>query len=551
MLDKYGLSDDKLKEYGKNFSEANYKITEGFEKLMTSDDLMERVGGWFEIQQGRLEEWWTELNAFFEVRDWDGIRDKLLEGAKYVLTGFGAFDWISMIGNAIDKNGIVGAIMNFLFGEGDSDGVLDIIWDWANSMILQPIADWLNWFMEDPIAHFDETMDDWSLMLGKFLFGKDSASLRDLANKWCEDNIRKPIRDWINEFLQNPLGHSNEIAVGGGDIIFRMMFGNDAEGIKQWLQSLPDPATDLWNWIHDSIMQFDGMSINDVINVYIVTPIRNAISTGIAGIPIISDLLSLFGSVTGENSGASFKGIDLGNYFKNGLLTVIRSIPILSTILGVLGIIPSANPTASSNGQGVGSAIKNGFKNGLTGIVDIIKTELDNIVNAIRNKVDYAKQVASDLGNSIVEGIKDGMQMHSPSIISRELIPQEFGVNIPNALMENGAMAYESAQSYGQMMVDGIQSVNTGGVGLGGMVDEYESDAQTIALSSETMGVNTTTAFNDMTLAVNSTTSQMTSNVGASYSSIQSNQLSSLNTMKQNNLNAYNEMYQKSNQSMI
>ena len=138
----------------------------------------------------------------------------------------------------------------------------------------------------------------------------------------------------------------------------------------------------------------------------------------------------------------------------------------------------------------------------------------------------------------------------SPSIISRELIANEFGVYIPQAISNAGDVAYQTAYNYGSQIKEGISAVNTD-VGLGGMVQTYESDAQMVATSSQLMGTTTTTAFNDMSMAVNSTTSQMGTNVATTYSSMQTKQSTALNSMKQKNLTAYNDMYTKSNQSLL
>ena len=141
--------------------------------------------------------------------------------------------------------------------------------------------------------------------------------------------------------------------------------------------------------------------------------------------------------------------------------------------------------------------------------------------------------------------------MHSPSIISRELISNEFGTYIPEAITSNGELAYQSAQYYGQQITAGISSVNTDSLGLDTAVGNYETDAQMIAMSSQMMGMETTTAFNDVSLAVNNTTATMSSNVGTTYSQMQQKQTSSLQSMKTQNQTAYNEMYLKSNQSLI
>lgn len=525
-LDAYGVSDEDIEKYGKNLADAQDKISQGLETFMTSDDWMERVKGWFQIQQGRIEEWWTEFNALFQIRDWSGMRDSILEGLKYIFTGFGAFDWITPLKEAIGEKGLVGVIMDALFGEGDSDGALDIIWDWANSMILQPIADWLNWFMEDPFAHFDQTMDSFSLALGKLLFGNDSGSLRDIASEWFNNSVITPINEWLNWFFEDPISHFDMVMDDASLWVAKLLFGENN---------------------NVSLRDMVGIWLND----NIVEPFKQYLYNGIMSIPLLGDILQLLQTITGANPDAQNKGSQLARAFGNAVQTIVRNIPILGDVLAFLGVIPQANPTASGNGHSVGNAIKTGFKNGLNGIVDIIRNELNHIVEAIGNKIDEAKQRASDLGNAIVSGVRNAIDPGSPGIIARSIIGNEFGTYIPQVISDNGELAYSTAQQYGEQIKAGISSVNTDSLGLDTAVGNYETDAQMIAMSSQMMGMETTTAFNDMSLAVNNTTATMSANVGTTYSQMQQKQTSSLQSMKTQNQTAYNEMYLKSNQSLI
>ena len=525
-LDAYGVSDEDIEKYGKNLADAQDKISQGLETFMTSDDWMERVKGWFQIQQGRIEEWWTEFNALFQIRDWDGMRDSILEGLNYIITGFGAFDWITPLKEAIGEKGLVGVIMDALFGEGDSDGALDIIWSWADSMILTPIANWLNWFMEDPFAHFDQTMDSFSLALGKLLFGNDSGSLRDIASEWFNNSVITPINEWLNWFFEDPISHFDMVMDDASLWVAKLLFGENN---------------------NVSLRDMVGIWLND----NIVEPFKQYLYNGIMSIPLLGDILQLLQTITGANPNAQDKGSQLARAFGNAVQNIVRNIPILGDVLAFLGVIPQAKPTASNNGHSIGDAIKTGFKNGLNGIVDIIRNELNHIVEAIGNKIDEAKQRASDLGNAIVSGVRNAIDPGSPGIIARSIIGNEFGTYIPQVISDNGELAYSTAQQYGEQIKAGISSVNTDSLGLDTAVGNYETDAQMIAMSSQMMGMETTTAFNDMSLAVNNTTATMSANVGTTYSQMQQKQTSSLQSMKTQNQTAYNEMYLKSNQSLI
>ena len=295
----------------------------------------------------------------------------------------------------------------------------------------------------------------------------------------------------------------------------------------------------------------DGTSIGDWVTNNIVKPFDDTLLKGIQNIPLGDYLLSLFGLVNGDNSGASQTGTDLGTAFKDRLEGIIKGIPILSDIYNLLSTIIQTYSDARSKGQGVGDAIKQGLKAGINGLASIVSTELQNVVDTVSSYVGKAYNSAKDVGGSLVRGVKDSMHMHSPSIISRELLPQEFGVNIPNAIASQIDTVYGVAQQYGQSIVDGMASTQGTGVGLDSMVGEYQTDAQTVSMYSQMMGTDTTTAFNDMNIAVNNTTSQMSDNVASSYTSMQQKQSSLLNNMKSSNTTAYNEMYTKSNQSLL
>ena len=396
----------------------------------------------------------------------------------------------------------------------------------VSSILGFDVQAWVDSFMADPLGTLGIDLGGFDIFgtLINYLFGIGDALDFSWATEWLNNNIITPISETWNNFMADPLSFIGGAVLGAGGI----------GGLLTLL--LPsDGGVGIWEWVNNTIIQ----------------PMSQALWSGITSIPLVSDILALFGLVNGENSGSSQKGTDLGNSFKTAIENVIRNIPILGDILQILGLIPNANPTASSNGQGVGSSVKQGLQNGINGIASIINTEMSNVVNTISNWAGQAYAVAHDIGSQILNGIKNALDMHSPSIISRELINNEFGVYIPEAITSNGELAYQSAQYYGQQITAGISSVNTDSLGLDTAVGNYETDAQMIAMSSQMMGMETTTAFNDMSLAVNNTTATMSSNVGTTYSQMQQKQSSSLQSMKTQNQTAYNEMYLKSNQSLV
>ena len=335
-----------------------------------------------------------------------------------------------------------------------------------------------------------------------------------------QNNIITPITETWSAFISDPIGFM-------GDMGFT---------ITGFLDSIfgTDVFTQIWDWTFNTIVQ----------------PFSQSLWNGIMTIPLVSDILQLFGLVDGENSGSSQKGKDLGEAFKTAIEDKIRNIPILGDILQLLGLIPSANDDAHSKGKGVGENVDKGYKDGTSNLVSEAIKEFQDIANGIRDKAGEAYGAAKHYAGQVWEGLNSVFQRASPGFFHDQVL-LEFGTDMPNAMLSSADTAYTSAQYYAQQISDGISSVNTDSLGLDTAVGNYETDAQMIAMSSQMMGMETTTAFNDMSLAVNNTTATMSSNVGTTYSQMQQKQTSSLQSMKTQNQTAYNEMYLKSNQSLI
>ena len=458
-----------------------------------------------------LGEAWNNLN-FPDIgkmfTDWIGDAHKSLDDSWRDLT------------EMFDHN-IKEPVMNFLSFDWlpDVGGVGEFF---AN--ILGGIGESVQNFINDPLGSLGITLpDNWNILS---LFGLNPVSASDGSSDHPS----------ILEDLKQGFGVDIQAFIDG--------MSTDPLGTLGITGAITDITTFLSQLIPISFESVTGFVQNNLI-----IPFGQAVYNGIMSIPLVGDILSLFGLVNGDNSGASQKGNDLATSFKTKLEEVIRNIPILGDILQLLGIIPQANPTASSNGQGVGSSIKTGFKNGLTGMAQIIQDEINHILNALGDAINQAGQKALELGNAIVSGVRNAIDPGSPGIIAREIIGNEFGTYIPQVISNNSEMAYMSAQTYGQSVVDGISSVNFNS--FGALATDYESDAQTMITTTQLLGLDTTMAFNDMALAVNTTTNTMGTNVIGTYNSMSTQQSSMLQNMKTQNMTAYNDMYQKSNQSLI
>lgn len=493
------------------------------------------VQNWFNENMPELKgagkKWFLDIlmspfASLFHLDEIGKISEKILEGFNHIkdefLKAWGdilSFDWLPTgedAGNGLQKID-TSWLFDLIFSNIDIDGISE----YFNTHLIQPISEWWTNFTTDPLSFLG--IDSSAFGMGQLLNTLLGAGEDMVSNVWTwfNNSFVLPLQQVWTEFSSNPLAYL------GGLVIDFATFLNGIFGT--------DVFTSVTLWVYNSI----------------ITPFGSALYNGIMSIPIVGDILSLFGLVTDEGTGANRKGQDLGKWIGNGITTAIGQIPIVGDILRMLGLIPQTNGDAHSKGHGVGENIKDGEKQGHTGMADNVVAEMGRVVNAVAQKAGEAFQAAYDVGAKIVEGIKSAMHINSPGILATDIIPTEFGVNIPNAITSNADMAYSSAQYYGQQMVDGVSSVSTTGVGLGNMVGEYESDAQTIAMSSQLMGTETTLAFNNMQMAVNSTTNSMVGNVNSSYTSMQQKQTTSLNSMKQNNLQAYNDMYLKSNQSLL
>lgn len=289
-------------------------------------------------------------------------------------------------------------------------------------------------------------------------------------------------------------------------------------------------------------------SVTDFVQTNLIFPFSQSVYNGIMSIPLVGDILALFGLVDGENSGASQKGTDIGNAFKNKVEEIVRNIPILGDVLQFLGVIPQANDDAHGKGHGVGENIKQGEKEGHTGTAQNVGAEMQDVIGAITGAVQGAFDAAQGVGQAIWNGINSIIQRASPGFIHDQILA-EFGTDIPNAISSSGETAYMVAQGYGQNVADGIASVSFNS--FGAMATDYQTDAQIITSTTETLGLDTTTAFDNMALAVNNTTSTMGTNVIGTYNTIGTQQSALLQNMKTQNTTAYNEMYQKSNQSLM
>ncbi len=490
---------------------AGNEIADAKEELGNATSLTEYLDKWLWLQVKQIK------NAFV---DWDIHNDhggltEAIGGAVWGIVHFFGDNFIGQFTQALAKDwGLEGVGTRFVdkIKEEGLGAITDALYDFFHMDTFASDLEQFKQGFQDMFKDLD--FDFIGMLMDAILPAPASASDGTSDHPSFMEDVSAilgfDVQSWVDSFSSDPLGTLGIV--------------------------LPTVTIDsISQWVYSSF----------------VKPIGDGLFNGIKQIPIVGDIVSLFGLVTDENVSASNKGKSIAHWIGNGINTAIGEIPIVGDILRMLGLIPSTNSDARNKGYGVGQNIKQGEQDGHKGMADSIRTEMGNVVTAISNAGANAYAVAHDVGSKILNGIKDAMDMHSPSIISRELIANEFGIYIPQAITDNSDIAYNSAYSYAEKIKEGISNAGTTTIGMDTMVDDYETDAQTIALSSKMMGNDTTSAFNQMQMSVNATTNQMQTNVVGTYSQIQSKQASSLNTMKTQNISAYNDMYLKSNQSMM
>lgn len=597
LLDDFeesGVDKDVAKPYLTEAERLNKQAQAGLEKGMTDDSFMGRMDGWFSYYEAQVRNWINNVSAMVETGDWGKIFDNIWKGIAHgfadlpIIKDFWKWVYEQMGVDKLKGKGWQG-LWDALWGTSPVNifskiSLGSFLWNWVLNALNQLKTNVTNW-LGSTWEWINDGLADWQKGAVDFL--KPLDEFGDEVNKFLADplgylHIDLSGFDFFGKLFE---GFTNNDGTGGGTGGFMKKI--DISALLQGLFSLGDGIdfTQAWEWVNTNLISpisqalltfisdpvsfigNMGFSINGLLdallgtdiftNIWtwtynnIVSPIGNAIWNGIQQIPLLGSILSLLGLLSDENIGASQKGRAIANWIGNGITAMISQIPIVSDILRMLGLIPQTEPDANSKGRGVGDNVKQGLKNGISGIANIVSTEMNNIIQAISQKADDVYNTAMDIGGKIVSGIQDAMGMHSPSIISREMMPQEFGVYIPDAIRSSGDTAYQSAYEYGQAIKDGISATTFNTTGFDSAVGVYQDDAQIVADSSQYMGVTTSTAFNDMSLAVNQTTSTMSGNVATTYNSMQQKQMTSLNSMKTQNLQAYNEMYLKSNQSLI
>lgn len=537
LYNEHSNYNEDLKEYLKNVKENGGDLEEAYERISgnyanlaehsyianTTDDWWEWM--WNSLYAG-MDQFWIDWDNFWASPNWSGAIDGLIKG-------LGNFNGIKQIFENLGINGDTITQVWDDFWKSVSSALEN--WQLGAIDFLKPLndlGDEVNKFLDNPMEYLglgdvniaQAIMDAlWGQfdIFGEGAYASDGSSDHPSIMEDISNIIGFDIQTWVANFTSDPLG---TLGVGQIDIVGVLL---------PQLFGLIDGATSVWQFVNDNI----------------ITPLTSGLMNGILNIPLVGYLVGLFNIVTDDSIGADEKGKAIGQWIGNGLTTAIGQIPIVGDILRMLGLIPQTNGDAHQKGHGVGSNITQGTESGMGNLGSKVLQEFQDALSGIGALGQQAYDTAKGWADQLWQGVNSVLQRASPGFF-HDQFKAEFGTDIPNAINEASYDAYAVGQNYATQIKDGVSSVSNE-VGLQGMVDNYESDAQIVSDSSQMMGVNTTTAFNDMSLAVNQTTSQMQSNVVSSYSAMDTKQSSLLNNMKTKNTSAYNEMYMKSNQSLM
>lgn len=384
------------------------------------------------------------------------------------------------------------ALMNAIFGGIDFEGISQ----WVNDFIVKPFSDALNNFIQDPFgAIVDGALGGFSGigdLLGN-LFGDTTEGFTNFV----QEKIAIPLQDEINLFMADPIGY-----MGG------LIQSLDITNLLGSLLGFGGEDADTYTTMYDFVMNS------------IITPFSNAISTGLASIPIVGDILSMLGLIDSTTPTASQKGTDIGNAFGIAVENFIRNIPIVGDILSWLGLIDGTTGTAHSKGDAVGSNIKQGVNDGKQGTAQTIRDEVGEIISALANRVGEAYAKAQAIGSAILNGINSVIQHHSPGIPA-QLIDAEMG-EIVLAMDNAYNKVYTSAQGIGQAITNGIQPTGEFSFDADAVAQYQSNTALAVGMADETV-VSTESAFSDLDFSTMTTFASIGNTVGSTMTNIANN----------------------------
>lgn len=507
-LDKLGLS-----EWLANFDFDSYwgNLTEWFNNSPFAQinnigqDFYENVQKPLEDAVNGFMEWAGSIDIWKMITDWfnnDVLGSDLVKQAEETVNGWwqGIQDAVGNFFNG-DGTGSGGGIakkidpsklINAIFGEIDVSQVSQ----WVTDTLITPLSDAINNIISDPLG---------SLMLGagelgvwQFLdaiFGQSGGSDEAISwsYAWVDMNIVQPLKLQLDMFLQDPIGYMGGLLGNMGTLLTGLLSGDS------------DIYTTMYTWVTDNI----------------VTPFSQSIQTGLLSVPIVGDILAFLGLADSPEvtTTADQKGQNVGWSFGSAVESKIRSIPILGDVLSWLGVIDGANPTANQKGHNVGKNVHDGVDSGKTGTADLIRSEMDEVINAVSSKIASAYATAQQIGSSILNGINSILQHHSPGVTA--LLVADEMMEIVLAMANAKDSVFASAQEIGTAITSGIQPNTDISFDAQAMAEYQANSMMAMGMADET--VNTTeSAFSELDYSTMTTFGNIGTTIGTTMTNIAS-----------------------------
>ena len=328
-------------------------------------------------------------------------------------------------------------------------------------------------------------------LLGAFFGDVDFEGM----STWVMDTLINPISENLSLILSDPMAFLSNFGGFGLIGLLNGLFGGE-EG---------SAYTTMYTWVTDNI----------------VTPFSQSIQTGLLSVPIVGDILAFLGLADSPEvtTTADQKGQNVGWSFGSAVENKIRSIPILGDVLSWLGVIDGANPTANQKGHNVGKNVHDGVDSGKTGTADLIRSEMDEVINAVSSKIASAYATAQQIGSSILNGINSILQHHSPGVTA--LLVADEMMEIVLAMANAKDSVFASAQEIGTAITSGIQPNTDISFDAQAMAEYQANSMMAMGMADET--VNTTeSAFSELDYSTMTTFGSIGTTIGTTMTNIAS-----------------------------
>ena len=373
---------------------------------------------------------------------------------------------ISLIGRVLQV--LSGAIVNLLIVDIGVFGVQLV--DWANRFLsggkdgLTVLTDEILPSLQDFVTKFN-TLD--------FSTPIDSAKVQAVSQ--MAEQI-PPLFQAISK-INNALGTNDAVgnvfgAIGGA------ISGTLGMGLKGKLDQLYNDVKDVMDFAN----KLGNISTNATGNASGVTAIANAVAQLQAKLRLMVTTINT--ASTQVRASARNLGSALTQGFKDG------SASFSSTVVSVLakGIseIQARYNTFNNGGRTLGNKMVTGFQNHKPTLKSIVAKEMQYALQELDSKKDEFYNKGKMLGTQLTNGFQDGMEFHSPALISRTIAKEmEYSML---ALDRGKQLMYQGGVALGQALTNGYQNYGNIRTDIGVLASKGISSEQLQANAKNVQG---------------------------------------------------------------